>query len=974
MAKLLTFAIGFLLLSTITVLASSFPVETASVGRVAGESPDQMIDGLQNKNIQLNNIYVATKESKPFLSSVAPQEQLFSVFDSITPVTRYYSVSSSGLNQVMRADQALIFVDAESNIEYDQLFIESRDKTISTLPINDKDNFLFLNIPHAGLSLPTLQSPFTQTTQPTISTTSKYVSEFLYPRRIACSLSEHALLGDSIINARNNYYQDDEVSTEMAGVLLNSYTLKGNPLTTININKPDNDLCNENQKLTRQTNRLVQDLRQERKLYLAYTSEDEKIKTLTFPLTTVITNITLTHLGDRKSVEKEVACAVDTPFGLNPSLGFAQDKELLQVQINPFACEDEIEYLDLGYTVSFLSDQATFISHVELPSQVGTNELIPVEVSFYHDPALDLTSTLKVYLNEKLVHSKKLADSRLYTFSVTTGPDIGPHQIRVELLDEEGNVRSSLTEPFFVSNIKVNLDAETDPFIGRAHIDPSTEVTIQNIKLTLIDSRNEIVCMNKQNQVTIDELFTVTLSCEEIFEQGVYNLHLEIDGLVYVKQLEIEDVQSQEELIHEQFLTDGLVVNTISGQTTEAFTIKLPTGTNLINANFDLEFEGTEQSIIDHLSKPRSEWITISVQNIGLSCDTLRVINTVTNEPFIQYLISEDDKTCSIDLFVEKGTEETILFEVVNDDSLRLPVLPVLTVDKDLNILNNDVLFERRGGIYGLKIDGDLIYPLHAGFDLHIQNDGLDVLNHVEGECSLELDYPHKKVIRCQGSRGAVDYTFIANEPYSVRLNFDFEGDQSNDMIMISQKNAWTVHTPTQSKQQDLTVNDDELGVVMFTANDHPSITAIYNAGEGKQAKFSSSGGAFQLFGGQLGNGAIDLNTLTSGVILVGSKVDGLDEQQMQERAAEFSVPMSVQHSGRTSSGKVTMVIGRGEDAIEVLIENDQSVSIEKELTKFIQQFSAYGKKEILIPVRFYSTEEQMITISNLEIEYASQD
>ena len=222
-----------------------------------------------------------------------------------------------------------------------------------------------------------------------------------------------------------------------------------------------------------------------------------------------------------------------------------------------------------------------------------------------------------------------------------------------------------------------------------------------------------------------------------------------------------------------------------------------------------------------------------------------------------------------------------------------------------------------------------------------------------------------KKRVKCETDGNSVYYSFYANDPFSIHLNFEFSGKKDNDMIMISQTEEWII---SESKTDQIVIKNGRDGLVTFQKKEMPDkkVSYIFSTQETGDAYFSSEFGALQGFAQKgFGSGHMNLNRLNSGLLILAWNAADLKYEDVMKKAKAFSNPMSYETGEKEKNVLLAVTIGEEEIEIEIETEGRQKIDFLKELQKAIEEANSEE-----ITMSFKTLNNQKIKIRKLEVTY----
>ena len=444
MKKVWIFLLVIFLFITV-VNGDTKPYETASLGRIVGDTPEELIEKLEGETYNINDVeriankigYLRRIEGIDTVK-VETDQELEDALDDNYEDTLLYLDTDGGVD----SEGFYFELTEEGIIKFTKHKLYSED-----VPKISDSNILFANTPLSALYLSEDQ------TTTIIGSTSEFISE-RFPEHLLCNL-EDGTIGESYQTARNEYYKDEQayIQREVVGLNLMSYHLLGNPNSEIEIGN-DVNLCGKDQFVFSKAPTILKvypDGRQT--IEFKETSEGISTKTLRFPLKTVILDVSRTRTMNPKEVSEEESCMQEYEEGLTPNIQFTLDQEILTVISNPYDCEKNVAYTDTQYEISFISKQPFTAIIVNLPGIVDPGEEINFAlvinsvrpIRFEGDIVLELDG------EEIEMRSESLDTPTNVGFTFDTPEEHGYHKLKITLI-EDGEVLTTSTNVFFVDN------------------------------------------------------------------------------------------------------------------------------------------------------------------------------------------------------------------------------------------------------------------------------------------------------------------------------------------------------------------------------------------------------------------------------------------------------------------------------------------------------------------------------------------
>ncbi|MBD3355070.1 hypothetical protein GF361_03735 [Candidatus Woesearchaeota archaeon] len=240
----------------IAVRTAGTVAEASSVSRLVGDSPYDIINQLDTKQLNINHATHLSNRLDVF-EDVTHNRMIYSGFDEANrnikgdgvrdpatgPTWDGYDSIDSDIDQ-FEANEMFIL---ESYIDMDDFGIYSKklSKSDKIFPKDVEDwrqkfsetNPLFLfNIEGTGLALPNQPNYMEELTRYSTIIAPKDVRSTEFSTSVLCNIHDNQRIGDIYRRSRTKYYAATDPSDQnMPGLVLKSYALYGNPLTRIDV-------------------------------------------------------------------------------------------------------------------------------------------------------------------------------------------------------------------------------------------------------------------------------------------------------------------------------------------------------------------------------------------------------------------------------------------------------------------------------------------------------------------------------------------------------------------------------------------------------------------------------------------------------------------------------------------------------------------------------------------------------------------
>lgn len=240
-------------LLALPALAQQISYESAAVGRIVGETPDEMRGQLVADDIKLDYATYYGDNGVILTDDISRAEDVISVVQKNFPGNNdAHFVESLILGRWNWGDvkdsvgswtkRSLFLLEAHGDVKEGVVTADSPayfDETISLGDFNwnfkDKPLVVF-DSDYAGVNVPKRDSFVSVVAGNAVVIAPTAVPDENFVKVFACNLGKYKTLGETYTNARNNYYWQ---SNKPSGIALMSYELYGNPASLVSV--PDYD-------------------------------------------------------------------------------------------------------------------------------------------------------------------------------------------------------------------------------------------------------------------------------------------------------------------------------------------------------------------------------------------------------------------------------------------------------------------------------------------------------------------------------------------------------------------------------------------------------------------------------------------------------------------------------------------------------------------------------------------------------------
>ncbi|MDA1196587.1 MAG: hypothetical protein O2779_01330 [Nanoarchaeota archaeon] len=228
--------------------------ETASVSRIVGESPTELLRQLNKDRLVIEEVTLFTNDfntlkSRELLAKQFP-ERVKSNFNLNNRIVESYDKSDVEHAIESIDKNELFIIETESTIQPLKIktkklwdYIYPKDLTHWQESLEQKNPLLFLNAPHGGLYLPKQDTFASRVIKDAVLIAPSSFSSNQFTKSFLCQLYDGKKLGEVFKDARNFHYNGGSITGRhnYLGLILQSYNLFGNPLQDISLDWTESD-------------------------------------------------------------------------------------------------------------------------------------------------------------------------------------------------------------------------------------------------------------------------------------------------------------------------------------------------------------------------------------------------------------------------------------------------------------------------------------------------------------------------------------------------------------------------------------------------------------------------------------------------------------------------------------------------------------------------------------------------------------
>ncbi len=576
MNKQLTLGICIFILLAVSVNAISTSYETASVSRLVGNAPEDLINQLDTEELNLNHAsyypgYEVSKDCDAFLGKKEAIEHMFdkSIIDIYW---EYDDIETSKFEP-----NELFIIESEGSIEGKNILASQRNSDISPRDIEEwkddfaKNNPLFIfDSDYAGIAIPNQDTYVSELTRystfiaPTLTDSRKFTEAMI------CNIGDEKTIGNTFREARNTYFSSIEPSRQEAiGLTLNSYHLYGNPTaitTTPNYNRKElerycGNLLGEKEETPFGIQELeVQNIKDniDEIVYISGSKETVEeyeilnlaegtniyadyelvkpiiIKHHDLPLGATITDITYTfseeetvisNIPEYKEGLVDRSCYENTEDeSFETSISYKEDKQTVNLFISPLKMTDcnkgEFKlYKKVHYIIEYITPSPIYFDDLEYPIKTLPNNQFDLIVSLGYVKNTALNGELELYQESNMIFQKEITSN------------IPSIKIPLTSQDQEGIMRYTLK---YVQDGEVL--AETEFEVETRVLDYILEIPEMNkgktdIKLKINNNKDSDINIKVNDNLLLDSKIQGGYN-EFVLEPGLNEFSYSYDNLL----------------------------------------------------------------------------------------------------------------------------------------------------------------------------------------------------------------------------------------------------------------------------------------------------------------------------------------------------------------------------------------------------------------------------------------------------------
>jgi len=235
-----------------SILASTTYEETSSVSRIVGESPTELLRQMQRSEIELQHAtYFGHKHDADFDEKIGILDEQFSANKYVEPSGW---VTGDLDNKIDGFSNNELFI-LETTGEADPLYAESKyltlfDEKITPTHVKDwqavfeqKNPLVLWDSPYAGSYLPKQDGFVSRLVRDSTIIAPSSFNSPQFTKSLICQLANNRTIGEVFKEARNFHYNGGSKSSSdnYIGLVLQSYSLYGNPRQEIKMNWDEKD-------------------------------------------------------------------------------------------------------------------------------------------------------------------------------------------------------------------------------------------------------------------------------------------------------------------------------------------------------------------------------------------------------------------------------------------------------------------------------------------------------------------------------------------------------------------------------------------------------------------------------------------------------------------------------------------------------------------------------------------------------------
>lgn len=250
--------VAIMLAAALPSTAQQISYESAAVGRIVGDSPDEMRQQLTGQDLQLgeasyfgdNSVFSTsdTERAKGIISML--KEKFPGAVDAhfVESLTLGRWGWSDVKESVDDMGAGLLLLEAHGNVERGMAKAESPDYFDGSLTSSNLDwnlkgrNLVLFDSDFAGAHLPKVSSFAEKLNKDAVIIAPTAVPNKEFAKIFACNLGKYSTIGETYRESRNNYYWQ---ANRPSGIALMSYELYGNPTASVSVPSYDESSFDE---------------------------------------------------------------------------------------------------------------------------------------------------------------------------------------------------------------------------------------------------------------------------------------------------------------------------------------------------------------------------------------------------------------------------------------------------------------------------------------------------------------------------------------------------------------------------------------------------------------------------------------------------------------------------------------------------------------------------------------------------------
>lgn len=504
------------LLAVPSILAVTTYLETSAISRIVGESPSELAKQMQRDEITINDATYYTTDIDLFSDKQDILEDMFG-----SNLNSYLSPWPGYIN---RFDWGEVLT-AVNDLDHNELFILESEGDIRPLIAKSGSNKLYVNdvrnwqdsfesnnplmifdSPYGGSYLPKQDTFVSRLVRDSTIISSSSFNTNQFAKSVLCQLVDGKTVGEVYRDARNFHYNGGSKTNNgnFLGLILQSYSLYGNPLQELNIDWSEADRQSIRKKCSNFLENLAPDIEyigeygsysvfrkhvyfeisqynildmnnisliNATDTYQDYVLYDlvlpKAIRTTKFPTNTIFLNMSLDHVYDDyllsvpnlASFEGELMNRTCQYESLNYSVDFynsyadySQDfvADIKPVEVLNCSAGDFKIYTKFNYSVDYIVMSPVLIKEVDAPAFVYSNEPILLDISVMQLEDTAAYGSLVVFdgNNNKLWEYEVINDTLEYQALFYAPAEEGMQTFSVEFIQDNETMHYNKFETY----------------------------------------------------------------------------------------------------------------------------------------------------------------------------------------------------------------------------------------------------------------------------------------------------------------------------------------------------------------------------------------------------------------------------------------------------------------------------------------------------------------------------------------------